>query len=252
MTEPRMPTARKLLPWIAAWGVLELAVAGLSGAAVTTLAAPVTGAWPAEERFYGLVETLARNPDLIRAAVLVPGLGGLLLAALFPAFATLFLSHLGQVPGRPRGIVFAAMYLQGFWHLLLLAAGLVAARLFLGAWLPTTAAGLGVLVAAFATVAHDFTRCRVVSGVDTPLHPRWATAGYREAWRRPGRTFPAVLLRLAQCTVALAILVVSLHGLGEPTWRWLARAGGLFGAALGLVRMAWIQRGAAAALDPQP
>lgn len=244
MSRSGMPPFRRMAPWILGWGGLELAVAGLTGGGMTSLAAPVTGAWPLEERFFGTVDTLARHPDLVRAGVVLPGLGALLVAALSPLVATSFLARLGGV--RPGGWTIAAIYLQAAWHGAMLGAGMVAARLFLGAWVPWLGMALvGGLLAAIATVAHDFTRCRVVAGVVAPAHPRWAVAGYRDAWLLPGTTLPALLLRLAQGALALGMVIASLHGLGDPGWRWLTRACGIFGVTLGFGRMAWVQRGAA-------
>lgn len=220
------------LRWIVGLSVLELVMAALAGSGVTSMATPVAGIWPPAERFFGAVDTLARNPDLQRAGWVLPSLAAVIIAGLAPALAALLVAQRPDIVGSASanhpltsGRTLASLYAQAGWHLAFRLATLVLLTWLLGEVAPVPVlVTCAFVVTVTGTLAHDATRVRVLADLPQhPFHPRVAWESYGPLLHAPRAALGNAALLSAQWLLAASILWLALHGLGDPVWRWAVR-----------------------------
>lgn len=238
------PPWRLGLAWIGGFSLVEIAVAALVGSGVTGIATPVAGVWPPAERFFGVVDTLARNPDLQRTGWVLPALAAVIIAGLTPALTAAFVAQRPDIAGspsakHPRGRILASLYAQAGWHLAFRIATLLLLTWLLGEVAPVpVVAFCAFLVTAAGTLAHDATRVRVLTELPQhPFHPRVAWESYGAIFHAPRATLGNAALVLAQWLLAAAILWLALRGLGSPPWRWAVRGLTLLSVTAGVWRI---------------
>lgn len=230
---------------------VQLVLAFAVGSSVRAAAAASMGGYAllSEGRLLGsLFELLVEHPGIFGAARQLLAGSAVLSLTLWTVLAAGIITRL-EAP-RPMADVLAAAGrgLPGvlgvtLWHLIprlifLAVCGAVARRAMRAddwGWL---GAVFLIAVVGYLACALDLARCHAVLHGARGWHPRTALGGFVEAARRPGVLLPSLLMSFGQWTAVVAVVAVSVAGLGTAWAPWLARILAVVGVVFGLGRIA--------------